>query len=201
MSTIPDATASPAGLSRPNGPAELFTAFTWLALQGFGGVMAVAHRELVERRRWMSNEGYLQEVALAQALPGPNVCNLALMYGDRCFGWRGAVAALAGLMAVPTLLLLAVVVAYSAWAGHLQVEAALRGMGAVAAGSIAGTALKLMKELRRHPLGAPAALGAAGFTLVALAVLRWPIVPVILGLGGAGVALTWWRFSRSGGGV
>lgn len=186
------------GLERPSGPAELFTAFMLLALQGFGGVMAVAHRELVERRRWLSSEGYLQEVALAQALPGPNVCNLALMYGDRCFGWRGAAAALAGLMAVPAALLLAAVAAYSAWAGEPQLEAALRGMGAVAAGTVAGTALKLMKELRRHPLGTVAALGISGLTFLALAVLRWPIVPVILSLGGLGVALTWWRFARAG---
>ncbi len=183
-------------LRRPSGPFDLFIAFTVLALQGFGGVLGVAHRELVERRRWLSNEGFLQDVALSQALPGPNVCNLALMFGDRCFGWRGALAAVAGLMAVPTVLLLLGVVVYSSWSEHAQVEAALNGMGAVAAGSIAGTALKLMKELRQHPLGAPLALLATGLTFLALAVLRWPIVPVILGLGGAGVLLTWWRLAR-----
>jgi chromate transporter len=183
-------------LRRPSGPFDLFIAFTVLALQGFGGVLGVAHRELVERRRWLSNEGFLQDVALSQALPGPNVCNLALTFGDRCFGWRGALAAVAGLMAVPTVLLLLGVVVYSSWSEHAQVEAALNGMGAVAAGSIAGTALKLMKELRQHPLGASLALLATGLTFLALAVLRWPIVPVILGLGGAGVLLTWWRLAR-----
>ena len=190
-------TEGPDALRRPAGPLELFVAFTLLALQGFGGVLGVAHRELVERRRWLSNEGFLQDVALSQALPGPNVCNLALMYGDRCFGWRGALAAMSGLMAVPTVLLLLGVVAYSIWAEHVQVEAALQGMGAVAAGSIAGTALKLMKELRQHPLGAPVALGATGLAFLALAILRWPIVPVILGLGGAGVVLTWWRLTHA----
>jgi hypothetical protein len=40
------------------------------------------------------------------------------------------------------------------------------------------------------------ALLATGLTFLALAVLRWPIVPVILGLGGAGVLLTWWRLAR-----
>lgn len=189
----------PLGSRAPKGPAELFTAFTLLALQGFGGVMAVAHRELVERRAWLTNEAYLQEVALAQALPGPNVCNLALMFGDRCFGWRGAAAALAGLMAVPTVLLLIAVLAYSTWAGQVHLEAALRGMGAVAAGSIAGTGLKLMGELRRHPLAAPVAIGVVVITFVALALLRWPIAPVILGLGGLCVAFTWWRMAAARG--
>lgn len=186
----------PPRLSRPARPVELFVAFTQLALQGFGGVLGVAHRELVERRRWLSSEGFLHDVALAQALPGPNVCNLALMFGDRCFGWRGAAAALAGLLVVPTLILLLAVVAYTHWSGQMQIEAALRGMGAVAAGSIAGTALKLMKEIRGHPLGAAVALGAAGMTFVALALWRWPIMPVILGLGGATVLMTWWRLTR-----
>lgn len=186
----------PAGSTPPSGPAQLFVAFTLLALQGFGGVLAVAHRELVERRRWMSNEAYLQEVALSQALPGPNVCNLAVMYGDRCFGWRGAAAALAGLMTVPACLLLAAVVAYTHWTGHAMVEGALHGMGAVAAGTVAGTALKLIGELRRHPLGAAAGFCMAALTFGALALLRWPIAPVILGLGGLGVSLTWWRLAR-----
>ncbi|NBQ90896.1 MAG: chromate transporter [Betaproteobacteria bacterium] len=186
----------PTALNRPSGLTELFVAFTVLALQGFGGVMAVAHRELVERRRWLSNEAYLQEVALAQALPGPNVCNLAVMFGDRCFGWRGAAAALSGLMALPAVLLLAAVVLYTSWAGHALVEGALHGMGAVAAGTVAGTAFKLMAELRRHPLGTPATVAMAGLTFVALALLRWPIAPVILGLGGVGVSLTWWRLAH-----
>ena len=62
MSSAP----SPAGPSGavPQSCWDLYRAFTLLALQGFGGVMAVAHREIVERRGWMSGEQYLQEVAL-----------------------------------------------------------------------------------------------------------------------------------------
>ncbi|MFM2186181.1 MAG: chromate transporter [Burkholderiaceae bacterium] len=180
----------------PRDCTELFQVFNRLALQGFGGVMAVAHRELVERRRWLSNAQYLQEVALAQALPGPNVCNLALMLGDRHFGWRGACAALGGLVAVPLLILLALVMLYGAWAGQAQVDGMLRGMGAVVAGMIAGTALKLGRELRHHPIGLGPALVLALCTFTALALLRWPIAALILSLGGLGVAWTWWMLKR-----
>ena len=41
---------------RPRNPADLFWSFTWLALQGFGGVLAVVQRELVEKKRWMTDE-------------------------------------------------------------------------------------------------------------------------------------------------
>ena len=85
-------------LQAPRSRADLFWSFTWLALQGFGGVLAVVQRELVEKKRWMTNEEFLEDWAVAQVLPGPNVVNLSLMLGDRYFGLRGALAALAGIM-------------------------------------------------------------------------------------------------------
>ena len=180
----------------PRSCTELFTAFTSLALQGFGGVMGVAQRELVERRQWLTNDEFLQETALAQALPGPNVCNLALSLGDRHFGWRGAVAAIAGLMLAPLMILLVLVLAYGRWAGHPVVASALWGMGAVTSGMIAGTALKLMVPLRSHPLGVPVAALLATAAFVGLALLRWPIAAVIFSLGGLGVASTAWALRR-----
>lgn len=180
----------------PRSCTELFIAFNALALQGFGGVMGVAQRELVERRQWLSNAEYLQEVALAQALPGPNVVNLALVLGDRHFGWRGALAAASGLMAAPLLILLVLVVAYGRWAQHPLVAGALWGMGAVTGGMIAGTALKLLQPLRVHPLGPGVAWTLAAAAFLGLVVVHWSMTTVVLGLGGLGVAWTWWALRK-----
>lgn len=180
----------------PRSCSELFWAFSQLALQGFGGVLAVAQRELVERRQWMTAEEFLQETALAQALPGPNVVNLALAFGDRHFGWRGALAALAGLMGLPLVIILGLVIAYGTWAHEPLVQGALWGMGAVSAGLIGGTALRLLAALAGHPLGRilPPLIVLAVFGLLAL--LRWPIAGVIVGLGGASVLATAWALGR-----
>jgi len=121
----------------PRHPAPLFWAFSWMALQGFGGVLTVAQRELVERRGWYTHEGFLEDWALAQVLPGPNVCNLAVVFGGRCCGWRGAAAALSGLLLFPLCLLLVVLVAYQEAAQWPAVAGALRGMMAVVVGLIA----------------------------------------------------------------
>jgi chromate transporter len=51
----------------------------------------------------------LELLSLAQVLPGPNIVNLSLMFGHRHFGLRGAAAALLGLTAVPTLIVLVLV--------------------------------------------------------------------------------------------
>ena len=182
--------------ARPKHLGELFWAFSVLALQGFGGVLGVTQRELVERRGWLTNQEFLEETAIGQVLPGPNVCNVALAFGDRHFGLAGALTAMAGLMFIPLLLLLGLMLVYAQVEHHTAVAGAMRGMGAVVAGLIAGTGLKLLMELRQHPLGMiPASLvAAAAFGSVAL--MRWPLVSVVLGLGGAIVALTGWRLRQ-----
>jgi chromate transporter len=184
-----------AALLRPASPSDLFVSFTWLALQGFGGVLAVAQRVLCEDKRWVTKEEFLELLAVGQVLPGPNVCNIALMVGDRFFGWRGAFAALGGMMAVPLLIVMALAVLYVEYAANPLVASALRGMGAVAAGLIVGTALKLAPALRRNPMGVPVctAFGVATFVLVAL--LRYPLVWVLLGLGAIACTVAWMRVS------
>ena len=176
---------------RPRSRAELFTAFTWLALQGFGGVLAVVQRELVEKKRWMTNEEFVEDWAVAQIMPGPNVVNLSIMIGDRYFGLRGALAALAGMLTFPLILVLALAVVYAQFASHPAVAGALRGMGAVAAGLIAGVGIKLFVSIKNHPLGRPLCVAFAGLTIVAMAWLRWPLFWILPVIGGAACVLTW----------
>jgi chromate transporter len=190
-----DAPAPALPLARPKSPTDLFIAFTLLALQGFGGVLAIAQRELVERKRWMSNEEFVEEWAVAQIMPGPNIINLAIMLGSRYFGWRGALAGLAGMITVPLIVLLCIALVYAQFASHPGVAGALRGMGAVAAGLIIAVGLKLFPALGKNALGLPGciALGAASFAGIAL--LRWPLAVVLLGLGGVASVLAYRRLS------
>ena len=168
--------------AQPASLRELFVTFTLLALQGFGGVLAVAQRVVCEEKRWMTREQFVELLAVCQVLLGPNVCNLAILAGDRFFGWRGAAAALGGMMAVPTVLVLALAALYVHYADVRAVAGALRGMAAVSAGLIAGTAWKLAGALRSNPMGPRvcAALGAASFALVAW--LRLPLIWVLASL-------------------
>jgi chromate transporter len=183
----------PDNLTRPASPRELFFAFTLLALQGFGGVLAVAQRVLVEQRRWLTREQFVEILSIGQVLPGPNVCNVALMVGDRFFGWRGAFAALAGMMAVPLALVLLVTAVYAQYAQLPAVAGALKGMGAVAAGMIAGTALRLAGALRSSAMGWPACAVLASVAFAAVGLLRWPLVWVLLVLGAVACVVAWTR--------
>lgn len=186
--------AQPAPLATrpaPRNVAEVFWSFTWLALQGFGGVVVVVQRELVEKKRWLTREEFIEEWAVAQVMPGPNVVNLSIMLGDRYFGLRGALAALSGMLALPLVLVLLAALAYAHWATHPAVAGALRGMGAVAAGMIGGMGLKLMPALRQHPLGPVWSGLMALAAFVAVAWWRIPLPWVLLVLGLLACGLTW----------
>ena len=176
---------------RPQSITDLFVSFTVLALQGFGGVLAVVQREFVEKKRWLTNEEFIEDWAVAQVMPGPNVINLSLIIGGRYFGLKGAMAALSGMLAAPLLIVLTLALIYAQFASRPEVAGALRGMGAVAAGLIGATAIKLTKGLKTSVLGWRwcAAFGLA--SLVAIAALRVPLVYVIFGLGGLACALAY----------
>lgn len=187
---MPDAAphiGAQSALAQPRSLWHLFTAFSILALQGFGGVIAVAQRELCERRRWLTPQDFVELLSSAQVLPGPNVCNLSLMIGDRFFGWRGALVALSGMIAAPMALMLVL-----AWllgeASHAQqaqglIKGALSGIAAVAAGQIVGTVLKLAAPVKDHVLGWPACAALAALAFAMMAMAHWPLVWVLLGLG------------------
>ena len=119
----------PTGPARPKSPPDLFFAFTVLALQGFGGVLPVVQQELVERKQWLTREEFLEDWAVAQLMPGPNVVNISLMIGARHFGLRGALTALAGMLAAPSLLLLGLALVYARFATHPGVVGALPAHG------------------------------------------------------------------------
>jgi len=169
---------------RPTSKSDLFWSFSWLALQGFGGVLAVVQRVLVDQKRWLTREEFVEDWAVAQILPGPNVVNLSLMIGDRHFGLSGALLALAGMLLFPLLIVLALAAAFASIADLAPVQAALRGMGAVVAGLITATGLRLIGALRSNPMGRTLCWGLAGSTFAAIAMLRLPLVWVLLALGG-----------------
>jgi len=168
---------------RPASLAALFWAISGIALQGFGGVLAVVQRELVEKKQWLTIEEFVEDWAVSQIMPGPNVVNLALIIGDRYFGWRGALAALAGMLTIPLIVVMALTIGL-AGIGHLPaVQGALRGMGAVSAGLIAGTGIRLVPALRSNAMGTWACALTAGLVFTAIAFLKVPLAWTLLGIG------------------
>lgn len=191
---LPEGTSNP---RRPGSLTELFFAFSALALRGFGGVLPWAQRALVEEKRWLTQEEFVEMLAFGQLFPGPNVVNLSLMVGDRYFGWRGACVALAGMLTFPAVLVLAIAAVYAQVQELPVVRHALDGMGAVAAGLIFGTALKLARAYRSRWrwLG----FGGAAFALVGW--WRWSLPAALLLLAPVAIGLAWRQLAAFPGGL
>ena len=181
--------------AQPQSLTDLFVSFSLLALQGFGGVLAVVQRELVEKKRWLTREEFVEEWAVAQIMPGPNVVNLSLMIGSRYFGFKGAMAALAGMLTAPLIIVLLLALVYAQFSDHPGAQGALRGMAAVAAGLIAATGLKLFSALQKNVLGLPVCIALGVLCFVAVGLLRWPLAYVLLGLGAVACALAYKRLA------
>jgi chromate transporter len=183
QSVSPLAAAAAPELQRPESTRDLFLSFTWLALQGFGGVLAVVQRELVEKKRWLSPDQFLEDWAVAQVLPGPNVINMALMIGDRYFGLRGALVGVAGMLTVPLGVIMVLAVLYAHFADLPQ----------VAGGLIAATGIKLAPQLRKHPLGFGVCLLGVVLVFSAITIAHIPLGWVLLVIGGGYCVWTWRR--------
>ncbi len=187
-------------LNQPRSKTDLFISFTLLALQGFGGVLAVVQRELVDKKRWMTREQFVEEWAVAQVMPGPNVVNLSLMIGGRYFGLPGALAGLAGMLAAPLVVALLLAAAFGTVSDAEWAQGTLRGMGAVSAGLIAGTGIKLIAALKGNPMRMPACIGLATLSFVGVALLRLPLAWVLLGVGLLGIGWAWMQLARQAAG-
>ena len=184
-----------APLRVPQSPGEIFRVCTRIALQGFGGVLPIIQREWVEKERWLTREQFLELLAVSQVMPGPNVVNLALIFGDRAFGLRGAMAGLGGMLLVPLGVVLVLTVGYIHYASHPVVAGVLRGMGAAAAGLIFSTGIKLLSALRRNVLGWRTALAFVALMFAGIALAGVPLIWMLAGLGIVACALAWRRLA------
>jgi chromate transporter len=171
--------------------AQIFVGFLLLGLTGFGGVLPMLRRMLVERRRWLSPEAFTELLGVCQFMPGGNAVNMSVAVGLKFRGVAGAVAGLLGLLAAPTAIVVGLGVIYARYANDPEIRHLFAGLAAAAAGLLISTAIKIGLPLRRRPVG----LGVAGLVVLAVAVLRLPLVPTMLVMAPLGI-LASWRFER-----
>lgn len=166
------------GIAPPPTRYGLFIGFAQVGLSGFGGVLPFARRLLVEDRRWLSAAEFNSLLGLCQFLPGPNVVNLAVCLGARFHGVAGALAATSGMIVPPFLVVLGLAFAYGEWGQLAIAQNMLRGVAAVGGGLLFATALKMARNVSERLLYLPFSV----LILLAVAVLRWPLPPLMLGL-------------------
>lgn len=122
--------------------------FLRLGTLGFGGPIALAgymQRDLVERRGWVTQEEYLEGLAVSQTLPGPLAAQLAMWLGYVRRGFWGAVAAAVPFVLPPFVIVSAVAAVYVAFEGTTVIQALFYGIGPTVIALILRGAWKLLR--------------------------------------------------------
>ncbi|CAG4901042.1 chromate transporter [Paraburkholderia gardini] len=158
------------------GPVALFLGFLNLGFISFGGALPHARHIVVEKRRWLTPAEFTDLLGLCQFLPGGNVINLSVAIGMRYRGLSGALAALLGLIAGPSLVVIALGVLYEHTQNDLHVKHLFAGLAAAAAGLLVAMSVKILLPLRRNPVAL--AIAVPGF--IAIAIMRLPLLPTML---------------------
>ena len=165
----------------------LFMGFFILGLTGFGGVLPMARRMIVEKKRWLSGDEFTELLGLCQFLPGGNIINLSVAMGNDFRGLRGALAAILGLICAPTAIVVGLGLVYARYQNDVIVEHLFAGLAAGAAGLLLSTGIKMLLPLK----GKWMALAIVAIGIIAIAGLRLPMLLVMLVLAPVSILLYW----------
>jgi chromate transporter len=152
--------------------------------------MPFARRMLIEQRRWMTAEEFNDAFSLGQFLPGPNMLNFAVVFGSRFAGPFGALAALAGLLGPPLIVIFMLGALYVRFGQFEALAHILVGLAAAAAGLILAASARMAEPLVRRR-AAPAVL-MAGLVFITVGLLRWPLIAVLLAATPISLGFAWW---------
>jgi chromate transporter len=181
--------AYPRAPDRPVSLFDLAAVFLRIGLTSFGGgLSAWMYREVVDRRRWLSEEEFLGGLTLAQILPGANVVNLSIYIGQRLRGGAGGVLAVTSLLLPPMVFAVLLAAAFHSLGHAAWLHNLLEG---VAAGAI-GLTLSVGYRAARHATStnrwAPLFVMSV---FLAVGVMRWPMIPVVLGAAALAILSAW----------
>ena len=138
-------------MTTPNCKA-LFLGFMKLGLMGFGGVLPLAHRLIVEDQKWLTSEKFTDLLGVCQILPGGNIVNMAVAIGYDFAGVKGAISAVFGLMLAPTIIVISLYQLYSSFQDIPMVQHMIQGLAAAAAGLLFATGFKMLKPIMKSKL-------------------------------------------------
>ena len=174
----PPAAVPAPDIPTPPGLFELFVAFAKMSLAGFGGVLPFARRGIVDRHRWMTADEFNETFALCHFLPGPNIVNFTMVFGSRLRGIAGGIAAFAGLLGPPVVIMTILAALYARFGEIDVLRRILAGVSCAAVGLLIATVFRMMMPLiRKRDLVGLVVLAAV---FVAIGLLRLPLPAVLM---------------------
>ena len=161
---------------------QLFLTYFKIGTFTLGGgyaMLPLIQREIVERKHWISEEEFVNMIALAQAAPGLIAVNSAIFIGWRCGGWKGVLGAVLGAVLPSFVIILTIAMIFSEWKNYPAVEAIFKGIRpavvALIVAPLLGIAKREIVSKKAAKNSEPQTINNAWFLLVSLvaALLIW----------------------------
>jgi chromate transporter len=172
---------------------NIFCLFLKIGLFSFGGgVLGWLFREVVEKRRWMTDTDFLGGFTVCQVMPGINVTNLAVYIGQRLKGVPGAIAAVIAVFLGPFFFVIGLFAIYAQVQNISWAPSFLSGVAASAVGLFLSVGIKSIRKNVTNISMVAIMLSI----FVAVGVLRWQMIWVVLCLAPVSVGLAWFNLKR-----
>ncbi len=165
---------------------KLFLVMFKIGLFTFGGgyaMIAIIERELVERKKWIEHDEYLDMVAIAESTPGPIAINSATYIGYKIGGVIGSIFATLGVVLPSFIIIFVISLVFDKFLEFEWVRFAFRGIQACVSYLILSAGIKMFKGLKKSPLNLVLCVVTAGclITLSLLAVSFSSIFYILIG--------------------
>lgn len=108
-------------------------------------MIPLMEREIVDRHGWLSRDEFLDLMSLSQAMPGIFAVNMATCVGRRMAGWRGVVAAVAGNITMPIVLILLLAIFFRHFRDNVIVDRIFMGLRPAVVALIAAPVFRMAK--------------------------------------------------------
>jgi chromate transporter len=149
----------------------------WISFGGPAGQIAIMHRELVERKRWISEDHFLHAVNFCMLLPGPEAQQLAIYLGWRLHGMRGGIAAGTLFVFPAACILFGLSWLYVAGGSLPWLAGAFHGL----LGAVIAVVLEAVLRIGRRALQSASLIGVAALAFVLIFCFRVSFVWILLG--------------------
>ena len=159
----------------------------WISFGGPAGQIAILHREVVERRRWLAEPEFTGALNFCMLLPGPEALQLAIYLGWKLHGIRGGLVAGLGFIGPAIVLLLGLSWIYARFGSLPAVSGILLGLKA----AVLALVLQALLRIGRRALGTGLHVALAIAAFVALEFVRVPFPLIVLAAGVVGSASAW----------
>ena len=167
---------------------KIFVVFLKIGSFSFGGVYSMLtffERELVEKRKWITHEEFIESVAIGQMTPGPPIVNTGICIGYKLRKIKGALATTIGQAFTGTVLAILLAVFYTKSKDQPLLGSVMKGVGAAVVGLLLSIIYKMAKRTLTDYKTALFAL----FAFIALAVFKLNPIGLILAAGVSGVII------------